>query len=196
MQRKTFIQQTGAAAAGIMVSGLSAQNPTRKKRVAVVGTGGRALDMWTRPVLSEFADIVEFVGLCDINQGRVETAKKYLGLSCPTFTDFDEMMQTVKPDDLIVTTVDGTHHRFIIKGMEYGADIITEKPMTIDEQKCQAILDTEQKTGRKIKVTFNYRYSPHRQKMYELLRSGVIGDIRLVDFHWYLDIYHGADSTC
>jgi predicted dehydrogenase len=193
MQRKTFIQQTGVAAAGIMLSGLNTQTAMPKKRVAVVGTGGRALDMWTKPVLDEFGGIVEFVGLCDINKGRVETAKKYLGLGCPTFTDFDEMMQTVKPGELIVTTVDGTHHEFIIKGMEYGADIITEKPMTIDEHKCQDILDTEQRTGKKVKVTFNYRYSPHRQKMYELLRSGVIGDIRLVDFHWYLDVYHGAD---
>src|SRR5439155_224188 len=31
------------------------------------------------------------------------------------------------------------------------------------------------------------------QKNYELLRSGVIGNITSVDFHWYLDIYHGAD---
>src|SRR6185369_1815666 len=41
--------------------------------------------------------------------------------------------------------------------------------------------------------TFNYRYAPLHQKMYELLRSEVIGKITSVDFHWYLDIHHGAD---
>jgi predicted dehydrogenase len=41
-------------------------------------------------------------------------------------------------------------------------------------------------------VTFNYRYSPHRQKLYELLRAGEIGDIVSADFHWYLDTDHGA----
>src|SRR5207342_2311684 len=106
--------------------------------------------------------------------------KKFLGVACNTYTDFDKMMQETKPEALIVTTVDGTHHQFIIKGLEYGAEIITEKPLTIDEQKCQAILDAEQKTGKKIKVTFNYRYSPHRQKLYELLRQGAIGNITSV----------------
>ena len=76
---------------------------------------------------------------------------------------------------------------------ESGADIITEKPMTIDEQKCQAILDAEKKTGKKVTVTFNYRYSPHRQKIYELLRNDTIGKITSVDFHWYLNTSHGAD---
>ena len=40
---------------------------------------------------------------------------------------------------------------------------------------------------------FNYRYSPHRAKIWELLRAGEIGDITSVDFHWYLDTSHGAD---
>jgi predicted dehydrogenase len=51
----------------------------------------------------------------------------------------------------------------------------------------------KKRTGKKIRVTFNYRYSPHRQKIYELLRSGIIGTITSADFHWYLDVYHGAD---
>lgn len=159
----------------------------------MVGTGHRGTGMWGTPVIQEFNGLVEFVGLCDINPGRVETAKGMMKLSCPTYTDFDKMMKETKPDMLIVTTVDGTHEEFIVKGMEYGADIITEKPMTIDEKKCQAILDAEKKTGKKVRVTFNYRYSPHRQKLYELLRSGVIGTVTSADFHWYLDVYHGAD---
>ncbi len=198
MHRRNFLQQSGSLIAGSLIaeSVLGNENltaPFAKKRIAMVGTGVRGIGMWGKPVIQEFADHVEFVGLCDINPGRVETAKKALGLSCPTFTDFDKMMKELKPDKLLVMTVDGTHHEFIIKGMEYGADIITEKPMTIDEAKCQAILDAEKKTGKKVTVTFNYRYSPHRQKIYELLRNDTIGKITSVDFHWYLNTSHGAD---
>lgn len=198
MHRRNFLQQSGSLIAGSLIaeSVLANENltaPFAKKRIAMVGTGVRGIGMWGKPVIREFADQVEFVGLCDINPGRVETARKALGLSCPTYTDFDKMMKELKPDKLLVMTVDGTHHEFIIKGMEYGADIITEKPMTIDEQKCQAILDAEQKTGKKVTVTFNYRYSPHRQKIYELLRNDTIGKITSVDFHWYLNTSHGSD---
>jgi predicted dehydrogenase len=195
MHRRTFIQQSGTVLAGTLVSQniLAAASPAAKKKVAMVGTGVRGIGMWGRPVIKEFADIVEFVGLCDINPGRVATGKSMMQLNCATFTDLDKMMKETKPDILIVTTVDSTHHEMIIKGMEYGADIVTEKPMTIDEKKCQAILDTEKKTGKKVMVTFNYRYSPHRQKIYELLRANAIGKLTSVDFHWYLDVHHGAD---
>lgn len=115
-------------------TGISA--PTGKKlRIALVGTGGRGTSMWGRDILKSYPDYLEFVGLCDKNEGRVETGKRIIGTSCPTYTDFEKMMNETKPDVLIVTTMDSTHHQFIIRGMELGADIITEKPMTTDERK-------------------------------------------------------------
>jgi predicted dehydrogenase len=193
--RRDFIATTGAAVAGSMlINPLSTTAKTSAKmRIAIVGTGIRALGMWSKDVQETYKDKVEFVGLCDINPGRMESFKKMTGFTCPVFTDFDKMMKELKPDTLVVTTVDATHHEFIIKGMEMGANIITEKPMTTDEQKCEAILQAEKKTGKKVIVTFNYRYSPHRAKVYELLRGGAIGDLTSVDFHWYLDTSHGAD---
>jgi predicted dehydrogenase len=195
MERRTFTQLAGTALAGSLLTtnSLATALAGKKKRVAMVGTGHRGLGMWGVEVLKEHSGNMEFVGLCDRNPGRVATGKKMLGVSCPTYTDFDKMMRETKPDVLIVTTVDATHNEFIVKGLEYGADIVTEKPMTTDEQKCQQILDAEQRTGKNVKVTFNYRYSPHRQKLYELLRSGAIGKVEAVDFHWYLDVHHGAD---
>jgi predicted dehydrogenase len=145
--------------------------------------------MWGRDVAGSYADDMEFVGLCDINPGRVAFARQHIGVDCPTFTDFREMMTATSPDSLIVTTVDATHDEFIVAGMEMGADIVTEKPMTTDEIKCQAILDAQERTGKNIVVTHNYRYSPHRQRMKELLMEGRIGRVTSVDFHWYLDIW-------
>lgn len=173
---------SGAAIAGSMLldplqSMATSLSGNKKMRVAIVGTGSRALGMWSKDVIDTYPDNVEFVGLCDINPGRLAYFKKEIGANCPTFTDFNLMMSEIKPDTLIVTTVDATHHEFIIKGLEMGANVITEKPMTTDETKCEAILQAEKKTGKKVIVTFNYRYSPHRAKMYELLRSGVIGDL-------------------
>src|SRR5258705_11072881 len=109
-----------------------------------------------------------------------------LGVSCATYTDFDKMMKEMKPDRLIVTTVDGTHNEFIIKGMEYGADIITEKPMTTDEHKCQPILDAEKRSDKKITVTFNYHNSPIGHKTNEVLSPDAIGIITTLNDLKYL----------
>jgi predicted dehydrogenase len=191
--RRQFLATTGTALAASLITPTPTIADSTKSRVAIVGTGVRALGMWSKEVLRDYADKVEFVGLADINPGRLAYFKKATGFTCPTFTDFEKMMKETKPDTLIVTTVDSTHHDFIIRGMELGANIITEKPMTTDEIKCEAILQAEKKYNRKVTVTFNYRYSPHRAKMYEVLRSGEIGELTSVDFHWYLDTGHGSD---
>ncbi|MDR1938519.1 MAG: Gfo/Idh/MocA family oxidoreductase [Tannerellaceae bacterium] len=202
MSRRHFLAATGAIAGTSLLNPLSeikAETNTvlspkaTKLKVALVGTGSRGCGMWGADIVKSYPDYIEFVGLCDKNQGRVETGKKLIGADCPTFTDFEKMMKDTRPDVLIVTTMDSTHHQFIIRGMELGADIITEKPLTTDEVKAQAILDAEKRTGKTCRITFNYRYSPHRAKIWELLRAGEIGDITSVDFHWYLDTSHGAD---
>jgi predicted dehydrogenase len=49
------------------------------------------------------------------------------------------------------------------------------------------------RTGRNCRVTFNYRYSPPRTQVKDLLMAGTIGDVLSVDFHWMLNTLHGAD---
>ena len=201
MDRRKFISTSAVAAAGAILSSVpgvakamsTTGNKGPKRRIALIGTGSRGTSMWGIDVIKDYSDYVEYVGLCDINPGRVEAAKKYMGATCKTFTDFETMMKEVKPDILIVTVMDYLHDKYIIRGMELGCNVISEKPMTTDEVKCQAILDAQKRTGKKLIVTFNYRYSPHRAKIWELIRKGEIGEITSVDFHWYLDTSHGAD---
>lgn len=197
MKRRSFLKTSGVAAgAATIVPGaaetLTAGSVFAKKRVAMVGTGIRGTSFWGRNLVQRYSDILEFVALSDINSGRLEYAKEYMGVNCPVYTDFDKMMMEVKPDVLIVTTVDATHHEFIIKGLKAGIQVITEKPLTTDETKCRAILEAEKESGRQIIVGFNYRWAPHPTKIKELLAEEAVGKITSCDFHWYLNIYHGA----
>lgn len=192
ISRRDFIRTgSGVVTASLLARPLRART-VAPMRVALVGTGIRGINMWGRDLVRQYPEDVEFVGLCDINPGRLAYARTYIGADCPTFTDFEEMIRVARPETVIVTTVDATHHAFIIKAMEMGCDVITEKPVTTDAARCQAILDAQARTRKNITVTFNYRYSPHRQRMKELLMAGRIGEVTSVDFHWYLDVYHGA----
>ncbi|HEY9076554.1 MAG TPA: Gfo/Idh/MocA family oxidoreductase [Anaerolineaceae bacterium] len=168
-----------------------------RKRYAQVGLGSRS-EMYTIALTEYFFERHELVGLCDTNQGRLEQrlqkvkaaggdARGYLA------GQFDQMLAECKPDTVIVTTQDSFHDEFICRALEAGCDVITEKPMTTTAEKCQRIIDTQQRTGKQVKVTFNYRYSPPRTQVKDLLMSGVIGEVISVDFHWLLDTRHGAD---
>ncbi len=191
--RRKFLSSVSMLAAGAALPVHAFDfGPVKKLKVALIGTGIRGITFWGQRLVKEYSDILEFVGLCDINPSRLQFGKEYIGATCPTFSDFTTMVSTSKPDLIIVTTKDSTHHEFIIKGLEMGCDVLTEKPMTTDEIKCQAILDAEKKSSKNLVVGFNYRWSPYATKIKELLSGKTIGKLVSVDFHWYLNTYHGA----
>lgn len=171
----------------------------KKKRYAQVGTGGRAR-MFYEAIALNYQESCELVAFCDMSQVRMDFSNRMLVEKCnhpavPTYksSDFDRMIEEQKPDVIIVTTIDRTHDHYIIRAMELGCDVISEKPITVDEEKAQAILDAQKKYGKEIRVTFNYRYAPHHTKIRELIADGVIGDVFSVHFEWLLNTDHGAD---
>jgi predicted dehydrogenase len=156
--------------------------------------------MYYQALSTRYAGTSKLVGFCDVNQTRMNYANHMLqelydAEPVPTyrFDQFEQMILEQQPDVVIVTTIDRTHHVYITRAMELGCDVISEKPMTIDAPRCQAILDAIQRTGRNLRVTFNYRYAPHSTKVREVLASGAIGQIHSVHFEWLLDVRHGAD---
>jgi predicted dehydrogenase len=163
-----------------------------KKRYAFAGASGRAWHMYAKPLATELKDYADLVGIYDVNSVRAGIVSESCG-GIPVYRDFDQMLKEANPDAVIVTTVDRFHHEYIIKALEAGCDAITEKPMTIDDEKCRAILEAEKRTGKKVIVTFNYRFAPYVTRIKELLRQGAVGKILSIDFEWILDTRHGAD---
>lgn len=195
MERSTFIKYTAAAGAALMLNPfemLAKQNGA-KIRLAQVGTGHRGTGFWGKNLISNFKDVVEFVGVYDINPGRAAFAKELYGGDVKVYGNFADMLQSAKPDYVIVTTVDATHDEFIVEALNKGFNVITEKPMTTDEVKCKRILEAEKKSGKKVIVAFNYRHSVHMMQLKELLAAERVGKITSVDFNWYLNVHHGAD---
>ena len=146
--RRKFLTSLGMLAAGSLfpASAFSFKIKNKKLKVALVGVGIRGTSFWGKRLVEQYPGLLEFVGLSDINPGRLQYALSYRGVACPTFIDSDEMLAKTRPDLLIVATTNSTHHEFIIKGLDFGCDVLTEKPLTTDEHKCQAILDTEKHT--------------------------------------------------
>ena len=145
------------------------------------------------------AQSAELVALCDVNQSRLALSAHNVpdaggnGIATYLAEDFDRMLEEQQPDTVIVTTPDFLHDEYIVRALRAGRNVMTEKPMTIDLDRLKRIVDAQRETGKTVTVTFNYRYSPARTQVKELLMSGVIGEITAIDFRWYLDRVHGAD---
>jgi predicted dehydrogenase len=156
--------------------------------------------MFIDALSTTYRDVAELVALCDLSQVRMDWYNRRLGglaglEPLPTYhaSDFERMIVEMRPDVVIVTTMDATHHLYITRAMELGCDVITEKPMTTDLEKMKAIFQAIEQTGRSLRVSFNYRYTPAYTRFRELVMQGVVGKPLLVDFSWILDTSHGAD---
>lgn len=166
-------------------------------KYAIVGVGGRHA-MFRRAITQTHADGNDLVALCDVNETRLalsagKVPQKGNGIATYEAGDFERMIAEQQPDTVIVTTPDYLHHEYIVAALKAGRNVMTEKPMTVDLEKLRAVLEAQQQSGKQLTVTFNYRYTPARTQLKDLLMSGVIGDITAVDFRWYLDRVHGAD---
>jgi predicted dehydrogenase len=164
-----------------------------KRRYALIGTGNRGTTMWGKELLDGWSDNVELVAIVDTNPLRAERARAMIGSEAPILTDLDAMLAEHRPDLVIVCTPDDTHDEIVVRALEAGADVIAEKPMTTTPEKIARILEAERRTGRRVDVSFNYRFGPTAARIKELLAAGEIGEVLSVDFHWYLDTSHGAD---
>lgn len=163
------------------------------KRLVIVGASSRGYTMFADKIFKNHADTTKIVAVCDPNYVRSEYYRDNTFSDMHIYSDFDLMLDTEHPDAVIVTTVDRYHHEYIIKALDRGYDVYSEKPMTTTEEYCLAIREAEKRSGKHVTVTFNCRFMPYYAKMKELVASGVIGKPLAVNYNYVLNTVHGGD---
>lgn len=170
-----------------------------KRRYALVGTGGRA-PMFLDPLADTYRSSCDLVGLCDLSPTRIawhqqRLTQAYDTAPVPAYAakDFDRMLQDQRPDTVIVCTPDHTHHDYIVRALDFGADVVSEKPLTINAANYAEIAAAVRRSGRSVRTTFNYRWGPGPTRVRELIAQGAIGRVKHVDFEYMLNTSHGAD---
>ncbi|NRG43037.1 Gfo/Idh/MocA family oxidoreductase [Rathayibacter sp. VKM Ac-2835] len=172
----------------------------RRTRYALIGSGHRA-EMYLRAIATEHSDVAELVAIGDSNADRAglsaqwfsEWSKTQLPPTLFAPGELETIIRDLAIDRVIVTTPDVWHAEYIDRSLRAGADVVVEKPLTIDAAGCARIIAAQQDTGRSVTMTFNYRYSPRNSALKALVQSGAIGRVTSVDFEWVLDTSHGAD---
>jgi predicted dehydrogenase len=169
---------------------------TTRHRAAVVGTGHRA-QLFTRALAERPDHLV--AALCDPSPTRMAFHNGLLAAAgAPAAAQWEpdrfvEMLAEEDIDEVVVTTVDAEHDRYVVPALRAGCRVVTEKPMTVDADRCARILDTVRDTGNSLTVAFNYRFNPVHERVRALLAEGAIGEVLSVHFEWLLDVRHGAD---
>ncbi|GAA3547562.1 Gfo/Idh/MocA family protein [Streptomyces osmaniensis] len=154
---------------------------TPQRRAVVVGTGHRART-FTRALAERPGHVV--AALCDPSPTRMAFHNRLLAdAGEPAATEwepgrFADLLAEEDIDEVVVTTVDAEHDRYIVPAIEAGCRVVTEKPMTVDAERCARILDTVRSTGNSLTVAFHLTaYSPWEG--YRVMFNGSAGRLEL-----------------
>jgi len=146
-------------------------------QIALIGSGGMGQgdvrDALTNPG-------VKIVAAADIYDGRRKRMEEsYPGIF--TTRDYREVLARKDVDAVIVATPDHWHARVSIDALEAGKDVYCEKPMVQQTDEGKAVIEAHKKSGRIFQVGSQYASAPSFTKIRELIESGAIGELNLVE---------------
>jgi len=98
-------------------------------------------------------------------------AKKY-GVANST-TNYKEMLQDKEVDLIFITTQHNTHARIVVESIEAGKNVFVEKPLALNTDELDSIIESYQKNNVNISVGFNRRFAPLAKKMKKALGSSI-----------------------
>jgi predicted dehydrogenase len=166
--------------------------PLKTYRAVLAGTGSIG-DAHVRAV-DATQGRVRLVGAADLDAKRVADFAARHRIP-ETFTDFGKMLETTRPDLVIVATPPGQHTAMSIAAMESGAWVWCEKPLCGSLAEADAIAAAEEKTGRYTACVFQMRFASSTAHLRDLTASGQLGRplVAVCNTLWFRDAaYYSA----
>ncbi|MDR0999841.1 MAG: Gfo/Idh/MocA family oxidoreductase [Clostridiales bacterium] len=146
-----------------------------KLRAAIIGCG------FISPAhLGGYAklDQVEVVGFCDLLTERAEEkAAKFGAPGAKVFSDYQKMLDEVKPDIVSVCTENNKHCELTVAALESGAHVLCEKPMAITGAEADKMVAAAKKAGKKLSVGYQLRYTNEAMLLRREIEAGKLGKV-------------------
>jgi predicted dehydrogenase len=137
---------------------------------------------------------VKLTALCDSNMERMKTFAGEAGCDSQVkyFTSYDEMLDRMDIDAVIITVPDFLHAEFAIKALNRDKHVMLEKPMALTVAECEKIIAALRKSRGGMQMGFVLREHPVYKKIKEIVDSGRLGQIMSISADESLGVMHGA----
>lgn len=122
------------------------------------------------------------VVVVDVVEGAARAASVELGID-RYYTDYRAILEDGTVDAVVVVSPTDLHRGIVVDCANYGKHVFCEKPMAMNEQDCQAMIDACAKNRVKLQIGFMRRHDRSFQEAKRMLDQGVIGDLVLVKSH-------------
>lgn len=134
---------------------------------------------------------LEIAALCDLLMDNVVDKMKKFDISKQTgiYTDYHKMLEEQKPDLVAIATESGKHAQIALDCMDYGCNLIIEKPIALSIEDAGRIIEKAEKLNLKVCACHQNRFNKSIQKIREAVEKNRFGKMFYGTAHirWYRD---------
>ena len=192
VNRRKFIQNLSAAIAIPYIipscawGGKNQVAPSDRITLGFIGVGEHGVGTNIRGFIKH--DDCQILAICDVDPLQIPKAKdtiyekygaSYNDLSVTN--DFREIIGRKDIDAIVISTPDHWHMQLGVMAARAGHDVFVEKPMTTNVEEGKIFCRVISETGRIVQVGSEQRCRPEFHKMAEIVRNGIIGDLKHID---------------
>ena len=130
----------------------------------------------------------QVVAICSRDRAKAEKAAAAGGIphAC---TDPRDLIVRDDLDAVAIATPPAAHHDLCIAALGVGKDVLCEKPFALDAKQAGAMRDAAERSGRTAMVGHEFRHTPQRAYIRQLLDDGYVGRFRMCTVELFLDRY-------
>lgn len=153
-------------------------------RIAIIGAG--AVSDYHHVPGIRLDPRAELVAVCDSSEALLQQRKSDWSVDYLT-TDYEQICQDPGIDAVIIATPNFTHRPMAIAAAENGKHIMCEKPLGLDADEVQQMVNAADKAGVVHMTAFTYRFAPSMRYLRQLAHGGDLGELRHFRSQRFLD---------
>ncbi|HEY2410903.1 MAG TPA: Gfo/Idh/MocA family oxidoreductase [Pirellulaceae bacterium] len=149
---------------------------SQKMQLGLIGAGGIA-----QTYVQALAESVtaELVGVADVRASAAKALAERAG--CPAFGSFEELLEEVDCEGVIVCTPPVTHPEICCNLLDRGLNVLCEKPLAVGLDEARAMVAAAERSGAQLTMASKFRYARDVVEAKSIVASGVIGDVVLFE---------------
>ena len=146
---------------------------SQKTKIGIIGCGAIGT---THANAYAAVDNAEVVALCDILPDRLAEKAKLHNIG-KTYVDYHELLADPEIEAVSVCVPNNMHAPIAIDALNAGKHVLLEKPMTLNQNLAQDIIDAKNKSGKLLQMGMVWRQFPEAQMVKEQIENGLLGDV-------------------
>ena len=162
-------------------------------RVGIIGAGERIRAVMRELLAAAAAEGGEIRFTAVFDPDPVSVAKTCEEFAIPTACEsYAGLVALADVDWVMIGSWNSQHAEHAIAALDAGKDVFCEKPLATSLEDCLAVRDAVQRSGRTFAFGLVLRYSPHYQRVREIIASGELGQIVSFEFNETIGFNHGG----